>query len=644
MAILLAALPGAALPAPATAQAPGRRAIVVSYDALNEGRVAGTLGEAVPTFQRLRREAACTDGARPMFPSLTAASHAAIWTGAYGNVNGIAGNQLHRPDGGVLGLVDGFRAASLDAEPAWLAFGRQDLRVTAIHVTQAPDIPGFPTRPDAEGRRAEAAATLARPTVAVLNGYNTKPSAAVVVSERERAPRPAGAWRGLGRLPAGAPAPLEVAWPLGERDSVFALLTGAEGRYDRMIVAVGSRALDGAAEVVAREASPARPDEPLARWFSPAVAWTSPAGRVRLRWRLFALAPDGRRFTLFQAPTHAISANRDALAAAHDSVTGGFVGNTANDLWGRGAFGPTYRAGGDGTAERRYLETAELAAQSAIAGVEWAWRSTSPDVLLTYLAIGDDVDHEVWGEASAAPPVAADTARVAAARRLRAAVWGIADRHLAALRRLASARGDAVFVTGDHGMRASWRVVRPNAALVAAGLAQATDGRLDARVSQAVAPTGYWVTVNTARRGGPVPDDSATVVADRVEAVLRAIRDSAGAPVVLAVHRPAPADTLGIGGAAGGDLYPVLAPGWRATENPRGGVLTDEREPRGVHGFPSLEPDMQATFCAWGAALPAGRHAAGRLIDVIPTVADWLGARPPRDATGRSWLPVFRPR
>jgi hypothetical protein len=635
----------AAAPTATTAQQPSRSVIVVSYDSFNESRVTELLGPTVlPTFTALRAKAACTDGARPMFPSLTAASHAAIWTGAYGNINGIAGNRLmlaHPDSLSVTTTGDGFRFEHLNAEPAWITLGRAGRRVVALHTTQTPSTPGFPWRADRDARRADAEQVLARPNVAALNGYNERIEDARVFNEADLVPRDPTGWTGLESLPKGAPVPKELAWPLGSADSVFALLTGRNGTYDRMLITVGRRAVRGATTVIAREAAPATTNtQPLAAHFSAPVEVTAPEGRGYVRWRLFAVSADGRRFTLFQPEVATVSANRADVGDTHDAAVRGFVGNGAGYAWSRGRFGRTYRDGGDGVAEARYLETVELAVRSSIAGAEWAFKTRRPDALFTYLSVGDGVDHDTWAEALPVPPVARDTTRVNAARALRAAVWRLADRHLATLRALANARGNtAVVVSGDHGMRATWKVVRINAALAAAGLLVVDSaGRIDTRRSLAVSPAGYWINVNTTARGGPVPPDSVSAVIDRTAAALLALRDVSGASVVRGMHRPAADDSLGIGGPAGGELYWDLAEGWRATGEPRGKVLDDDRVFGGHHGFTSTDVDMRTALCLWAPGVSPRRIATGRVIDVMPTALDWLGAAPPKDATGKSLL------
>lgn len=664
MTALARALLAAALPAALTAQ-PARRAIVVSYDAFNERRVVGLLGDAVPTFRAMASEAACTDGARPMFPSLTAASHAAIWTGAWGNVNGIAGNRLMLPMADSVTAMttgDGFRFEHLNAEPAWIAFSRQGRRVVGLHVTQAPGVPGYPWRADREAMRASATRELAKRGTWVLNGYNDKLDEARVFTEADLPPRPVGAWSSLRRLPRDARAVHELAWTI-DRDSVFALVVatvtqGAAGApgpsANRLYVALRTRDLARAVEVRALEATPARAADPLARHFSAPLVVRTDAGRGFVRWRLFAMSADGSRFTLFQPEIDLVSANRPDVADAHDAAVEGFYGNGAGFLWMRGRLGPTYRTGGDGTAERRYLETVELSVLGSIKGAEWAWKHGRPDALFTYLSVGDGVDHDVWGDALPAPPVAADTARVRRAREVRAAVWALADRHLARLRSLARTQpGTAIFVSGDHGMRAVWKRLRVNVALANAGLAafDTTVTRRGARAdtivrinlarSRVVSPAGYWITANTTARGGPVAVDSAESVLAAAAQALLALRDVDDAPVVTGIRRPVSDDSLGLGGPAGGDLYWDLRDGWGASADARGTALGTDRDPSGAHGFTSTDRDMQTAFCAWSPGIPAGRHPAGRVIDVVPTAAAWLGLEPPKDARGASQLQRF---
>ena len=203
----------------------------------------------------------------------------------------------------------------------------------------------------------------------------------------------------------------------------------------------------------------------------------------------------------------------------------------------------------------------------------------------------------------------------------------------------------ALFVSGDHGMRATWRLFRPNAALAAAGLLTVgANGRIDLSRTKALSPNGYWVMVNRAAwKGGIVPPAEEQAVLAAAETALRGARGGDGMPIVTRLWRPADGDTLGMGGPVGGDLYYEVADGYRWTTDPRGAV-SDTSSAGAGHGYPSVAPDMQTVFCAAGAAFRPHRIGQARTIDVSPTVAEWVGIRPPAQTVGRSRLPELRGR
>jgi predicted AlkP superfamily pyrophosphatase or phosphodiesterase len=55
---------------------------------------------------------------------------------------------------------------------------------------------------------------------------------------------------------------------------------------------------------------------------------------------------------------------------------------------------------------------------------------------------------------------------------------------------------------------------------------------------------------------------------------------------------------------------------------------------RGTHGFDPERPDMQASLLMYGAGIAPGVLENARLIDVAPTIAQWLGVSMP-DVDGR---------
>ncbi|HEU4699684.1 MAG TPA: alkaline phosphatase family protein [Gemmatimonadales bacterium] len=652
-------LAAACAPAPtresAPAPAPARhRAILVSFDSFNERRALETVpAEATPALRALFRRGACAAYARPAWPSKTAASHASLWTGAYGDVDGIAANSqppLPRDRHAITELVSGYSAEWLRAEPIWVTAALAGRRVVGHHPTQAPGVPGYPPvtgARDTARAAAHAAAerALADTSAVVLNGYNGHYAPDLALTPKTAPPHAAVGWRNLGRLGPTLP-PREIAWRAGD-DSVFAVFYGRD-RYTHVLVAPERDAARGvvAAAVPAERTSPRGRE--LARYFSAPLVLavrptrTLPAGHVYLRVRLFALAADASDFLLFQPALDVVQANHPAAADAYLAAIGGWVGNGPSELVRTGGLGRPLPDGGDGEAELRYLEALELVTRQFMRGSAWAW-ARRPDLQVDYFPVADETDHLWYGYVDPASP-AYRPALARAIQAMRARAWTLVDLRLAALERLVAGDPDAaLFVGGDHGMRATWRAFRPNVALAAAGLLAVDDsGRIDPARTRALAPDGLYVMVNTTDwKQGIVPAESVGVVVERADSALRAVRGPDGAPVVTRTWRvpaaAAAADSLGRGGPVGGVLYWETAPGYVWQRGVKGPAAETARV-GADHGFPSLAPDMYTVLCGLGPAFPARRLPPARTIDAAPTVAAWLGIPAPRFARGRAVL------
>jgi predicted AlkP superfamily phosphohydrolase/phosphomutase len=228
----------------------------------------------------------------------------------------------------------------------------------------------------------------------------------------------------------------------------------------------------------------------------------------------------------------------------------------------------------------------------------------------------------------------------ARAQRVRERGWQLVDMRVAHARALAeSMPGGALFISGDHGMRPAWKVLRPNVALRDAGLLRVgEDGAIDLGRTVALSPNGYWVNVNTVDwKGGVVPRADQDLILTRVERVLRELRGEDGEPIVTGLWRSSEHPDLGIGGPAGGDLYYELRFGYHVSQDTRGPLISSTR-PEGKHGYPPMAADMRTVLCALSPAFGSRRIGAVHTIDLAPTVAEWLGFPAPRDARGRSLL------
>src|SRR4029453_8296547 len=114
----------------------GARAILLSLDA----DAAPLLDDAVkrgvmPNLARVRERGATARGFLTTLPSKAAPGHAALYTGAWSDRNGITGNEVVLPGAAITDGVSGYSSLRLRAEPIWLAAARQDLDVTVVSPT-----------------------------------------------------------------------------------------------------------------------------------------------------------------------------------------------------------------------------------------------------------------------------------------------------------------------------------------------------------------------------------------------------------------------------------------------------------------------------------------------------------------------------
>lgn len=620
-----------------------KRAILISVDALNEAVLRNTLtAEQAPALFEVFDHGSCARYATPAFPSLTAPGHSAIWTGAYGDVTGISGNSQHRlPRDAhtIADTVSGYPSGPLSAESLWLAAGRSGIRVAAHQTTQSPGVPGYlprsGTRSDKqEARRRQAAAALADPNVSVVNGYNRLIAGDAIVTADQVTWTPLAEWSGLETLDAGV---TPKAFTFENAVGVFHGLLYGWSRYDTVLIATAPE-VSTAVSAEVKPAGPASDRASLAQHFSRALAVPVDNGTVFLRVRLFDVADDGSDFMLFYPRLQVVEGNTADVQADYDRAVRGWVGNSAIGLYRQGAFGPKLVDGGDGLAERRFLETAELVTRQFMRGADGFWRGHDAQFLLDYFPLSDAIDHTVLGYLDASTPMHdADLARDISA--FRAAVWRYTDMRIGHLMALAEQKDAAFFMTGDHGMRPSWQVFHPNVALLKAGLLKLNEnGEPDLSRTRAYSPNGYWITINTKDwQGGTVSEDEKASVVEAVTRALTDVGEAGDESPVTAVYTPEAHPDLGLGGAAGGDVYWGVKRGFRSSSSLRGEIV-QKAALRSGHGFPSTDADMRTVFCAYGADFPAGTIQGVRTIDIAPTLADYLNMAVPRDAQGASVL------
>ncbi len=626
---------------PVAAAPAAHRVVVLSCD----GAGAQMLGRAVaagrmPQLAAIQAEGAAAAHARTAFGSRTASGHAALWTGAWGNVNGVSANQVPRlplARHTILEVANGFEADALAAEPLFVTAARSGLRVLTFNVTHTTPLAAFvPGGKFGEGLGDR---------LMMLNGYLglTGPEGTWDGSSGLNG---ADAWTGL---PTSAAPPRELAGRVAGVPLYAAMiddpLDPVQG-YDTVLLSWNR---EGRAPVARLKPRAPRDD---AAWSGPVRVPAKGAPALTF-FRLFELDPTGQRVLLYHTPPARLVANGEAAPVVGAVAAGGFVEGSATDAYVAGRLGRTVADGGDGRAEERYLATTRFALARARAALGALVGRSDWDLLMTYVPFPDEAAHLWYGYVTPGSP-AYDRAL---APKLRPALDGVLTELDALLGTVRAAMPDdtALLIVGDHGMAPARWDFRPNVALRRAGLlALGRDGRVDlARTRAMYGPgDGAYVVVNTTAHKGGVVDPA------DVPAVLAEVRKAFGAitvktpagvvPLVRSWTEPtqAVADELGVGGRSGGEIYLDLQPGYAFDAVPTGELLFQSRPPNsaGAHVFDSRRAEIHAAFYAVGAGIKRGARLGGiRNIDVAPTAARLLGIRPPAQATGRALDEILLP-
>jgi predicted AlkP superfamily phosphohydrolase/phosphomutase len=344
--------------------------------------------------------------------------------------------------------------------------------------------------------------------------------------------------------------------------------------------------------------------------------------------------------TLYRGDVFDVRSNDPAELPAFTAAAGVAVGEDAASLYEAGRLGPPLAQGGDGSAERRLLESA--GANQAYFDGALQYAATRPwDLLVLYVPNMDLLGHALAGMLDP------DSPRHEAA--VASSVWRVyeegfrrcADSYVAEIRRLFP---DATLVVAaDHGVEGNGRAFYPNVVLRQAGLlAVDADGRIDLARTRAVFlyshGGGVYVNASTRRAGIVAPGEIDAVKRAAADALLSARDPGTGTPLVDTLFDPAiEGAALGIGGERAPDLYVDPALGYQmyvAAGRPDM-VGTGPPTGSGAHGPAPWRRKLHAIFYAAGPGVRAGaRLGLVRTVDVAPTVARLLGVPPPADAIG----------
>jgi predicted AlkP superfamily pyrophosphatase or phosphodiesterase len=499
------------------------------------------------------------------FPSKTAAGHAALFTGAWSGANGIFSNTTPlkgRSTHSLRDTVSGFRSDSLTAEPIWTAAARQGLSVVAYQTTQM-----YPFNSLSAGK------------AVAINSYQS----------RTIAPARAIRQKDLnGSVWKDGPLTFQI-----------------ERRPEGLFIKCGTESV--LAKYVATEAQPPRGRE-LARHFSAPLFVDVNGVKTGLYFRLFEYS--NQDFLLFRTAAQEMAAS--GLSFDLQKEAGPVVGNAASTIYERGLFGKLLPEGGDGIAERRFLETLELCVRQLSRQSLALDKQIRPKLFVGYFPAIDDAEHKWFGLSATG---------MTSINAYRAWAYAALDEGLKPL--TARFAKDFLIFSSDHGMASTTHEVRIGALLEDLGFAKDT-----------IVANASCLFINTREWKDGIVDQS-----DK-QKVLGVLEEQLRSTGLFSRFYPKIelASKFGLNGENSPDLCFDLAPFYYFSESSRRPAVSRYPQPKGEHGFVPTRADMQSFVLVAGTGLQPSQmdlcQLCLRSIDVAPTVSALLGIAPPRNATG----------
>ncbi|MBS1833615.1 MAG: alkaline phosphatase family protein [Acidobacteria bacterium] len=544
-----------------------RRVLFVSLDGLGYQNLTSNpvTSREMKTLRRLAKRGFLAP-MQTTFPSKTAAGHAALFTGAWGGVNGIYSNTNPRLGHALTDTISGYRSESLTADPIWTTASNQGVSSVAYQATQM-----YPFNERSTG------------SAVTLNGYQSWTMApARVISAKDL--KDPDEW---------------IDGPLR-----FTIRREPQG----LRIGFGEANSSVLVRHVPTETAGPR-KRPLARHFSEPLTVEANGIRTAVYFRLFEYSPND--FLLYR--TAAQEAAAHGLTFDLAAETGPFVPNSATSLYTRGAFGKRLADGGDGTAERRYLETFELVVRQETRQMLALDRHLKPRLFVGYYPVVDDMEH-TWFGLSGTGFSAIDAYRA----------WGFAalDEGLAQLVKPFLHRRDIIVFASDHGMAANTHEVRMPILLRDLGF----DNK------QVVANATCLFVNSTSWKQGTVEPLAKSELVKTLQSKL-----AATGYFTRFYLGPEMAARYGHRGPTAPELCFDLKPGYYFSEASRGkDAVVPYPHPRGEHGFDPLRPEMQSYVLISGVKLRS--HPMARQVDGVPTIEELLGIRPAASVQGVSLL------
>jgi predicted AlkP superfamily pyrophosphatase or phosphodiesterase len=588
-----------------------RRVIVVSLDgagaeALQQMWHDDVLDEG--GFERFFREGLVASSLVPVDPTLTAANHTSLATGASPDHTGIVGNHFHVAGTPLFEKASGF-SVPVGAETLWEALRRQK-KTTAVLAW-----------PGADG-------TSARRRGDIGMTYVTAADREPQMLTLER-----GDWQ-----PAGGKAPkLASKSPLltahvilggtGKVDAtgfdLYALDRTDDERenYDGVVVAA---TLGGAQASVAN----LQQSEPLRRGEWAEISFPDRGGRSICWVKILSMDAALGQVRLYFSGTYPLPA---------------FPASYAKDLaesnlaWPGPPDDRRLLAGwkGDpaGIDLQTWTEQAERYAAFFGGAIRVAAARDDWDLILAYIPVIDEAGHALMLTDSR--QAGYSDARRDELARARRKVWQAVDRELRLLAASLDLGRTTLVVVSDHGMAPVHTAIDLNALLRERGLLASAGGSAagSTGIAYAIADGGI-AHLYLAEPNAAIPTDPAErqrLLADLRDQLL-AWRLGDDTPIERVLTRQE-ATELGLDHPNSGDLIVFARGGYMFDGGPApaGTPLTHPAGAYGMHGHLASHPDMQGIYMALGKDIKLGITSGPvQAVDVASRVAAWLGVEKPR--------------
>ena len=605
-----------------------RKVVLVSIDGMPDYILDKLIAEGkVPNIARLARQGLRAERMTTSFPAVTAVAHPMIWTGAYPWENGVSGSvciPLPYKEHNILSFERGMSASRLMAEPVWSAVARQGKKAFVLQATQA-----YPQNDIYFGENARFATV--EENLTVLDGYAKKLQGYKLFDENSVELKPADKWKNLPSSDAGYRC---FATTSGAGQLYFLFFGSpdkeAEG-FDSLWICASQDGNEKLAEIDPQ--APAYEGD----YFSPPILVKYQGFKAYVYFRLFELAPDLSRFFILRTAGHDILSANQQTADRVFHHAGGFIGNGARVLYDRGLLGKKAADGGNGDAEKIYMETIRKMMDLSNKAAAWALKNQEWDLFQAYTPIPDEIHHNWLGLLNPTGKLPASTVCPALEEPMQQA-YRIVDDFVGVLMDNMPENALLVIVS-DHGHVPVTQTFLPNILLRKAGLLNFDgQGNIDLSKTKAMYYRGnsYFVVVNSVKyKDGIVPAAEVEAVKQEVMKVLDAAVDANGNKIVTGYLDPG--RDVESKKFYGGDLYLNLKEGVNCHPHYQGEeYLRILPQPVSDHyGNPEFRY-MNSIFVIGGKYGKVDKeYGVVRAIDIAPTICSILGIDSPRNASGK---------